>query len=82
MKRRTKAILLASLALAACKVEPPKPPLVQTIAILPFNNGSNDLNAAEIMQKLVYSTMKLSPYQTMDIAITNKKLADVAKQGI
>ena len=63
--------------LAGCKVEPSKPPLVQTIAILPFDNESNDINAADTMQRLTYLALKPSAYQVMDIEVVNKKLADV-----
>lgn len=63
--------------LIGCKIEPSKPPLVQTIAILPFDNESNDVNAADIMQRLTYLALKPSVYQVMDIEVVNKKLADV-----
>ena len=62
-----------------CKVEPPKPPLVETVAILPFDSESNDVNAPDIMQRLVYLAMKSSAYRVLDIDETNAKLA---KAGI
>src|SRR5690348_6824781 len=69
--------LAAILFFSGCKVEPVKPPLVQTLAVLPFNNGSNDLKAADIMQRLAYLALKPSVYQVSDLDAVNKKLADV-----
>src|SRR5262245_43602075 len=71
------ATLAAVFLLTSCKVEPPKPPLVQTMAILPFDNESNDVDAADIMQRLTYLALKPSVYQVLDIEMVNKKLADV-----
>jgi hypothetical protein len=66
------------LAAPACKkVEVPKDPLVQTIAVLPFDNESNDVNAADVMQRLTYLALKPSVYQVSDLDEINKKLADV-----
>ncbi len=67
------------LAIAACKVAPPKPPLVETIAILPFDNESNDVNADTIMQTYVFLAMSQSAYRTSDIKDVNDKLA---KNGV
>jgi len=62
--------------LVSCKVEPPKPPLLQTLAVLPFNNASNDINAPEILQRATYLALKKSAYETSDIEITNQKLIE------
>lgn len=60
-----------------CKVEPVKPVLVETIAILPFDNESNDLNADSIMQKMVYAALVSSPYRISPLEETNAKLAQM-----
>lgn len=60
--------------LAGCKVQPPLPPLVETIAVLPFDNASNELDAADIMQKKVYLALKPSVYRVSDIKETNELL--------
>jgi hypothetical protein len=66
------------LSLAACKpIAPPKPPLCQTIAILPFDNETNNVDADDIMQKLVYAAMRQSVYHVRDIRETNDFLAQV-----
>src|SRR5690242_17765446 len=65
------------LAVVGCKPAPPTIPLVQTVSILPFDNETNDVNAADIMQRFTYLAMKQSAYQVEDIDVTNKKLADV-----
>ncbi len=63
--------------IAGCATpEPPKPPLVQTVAVLPFDNESNDINAPEIMQSYVYWALRGSPYQVSDIKSTNAVLAE------
>jgi hypothetical protein len=64
------------LFLAGCNVEPPKPPLVETVAVLPFDNESNDVEAPEIMQSLVYWALKPSPYRVSDVKDTNAFLAE------
>jgi hypothetical protein len=75
MSRRL--ILLVLLAFVGCKVEPVKPPLVQTVVVLPFDSESNNVDAPDIMQRLTFLALKNSPYQVSDIDETNKKLADV-----
>lgn len=66
--------LLAFGFIFSCKVAPPLPPLVETVAILPFDNSSNDINAADILQKKVYLALKPSPYQVRRIHETNEIL--------
>lgn len=61
---------------SGCNIEPPKPPLVETVAVLPFDSESNDLNAPEVMQSLVYWALKTSPYRVSDIKDTNEHLAE------
>lgn len=63
--------------LAGCKVEPPKPPLVETVAVLPFDNESNDLNAPDVLQDYVYRALLNSPYRPLDIKLVNDRLASV-----
>lgn len=70
-------IAFVLLFLCGCKVMPPKPPLVESIAILPFDSESNDLNAPDILQKLTYMALKNSVYKPLDIAFVNDKLAKV-----
>lgn len=67
-------VFIAILLSAGCKVAPPKPPLVETIAILPFNNGSNDVHADTIMQRLVYLALNPTAYRVSDIDQTNEFL--------
>ncbi len=62
--------------LSGCKVQPPKPPLVETVAILPFDNSSNDINAADFLQKKVYLAMKSGVYQVRSIQETNEFLKE------
>jgi hypothetical protein len=50
---------------------------IQSLAVLPFDNESNDLNAAEILQKAVYLALKTTSYQVSDMEATNEKLASV-----
>jgi hypothetical protein len=68
------ASLAAFLFFVGCAVKPLAPPLVETIAILPFNNASNEINAADILQKKVYLAMKPSAYRVIDIKETNEIL--------
>jgi len=68
---------LIFLLLPSCKVEPPKPPLVLTVAVLPFDNESNDLNAPDILQELVFEALSRSAYRPVPIEETNQKLQDV-----
>ncbi len=79
MGRIIRSVLLSTILLGTigCKVLPPKPPLVETIAVLPFDNESNDLNAADIMQSLVYRALKESVYKPLDIEAVNGKLESV-----
>jgi hypothetical protein len=73
--KRTSALSFAFLlVLAGCKTPPPKPALVETVGILMFDNESNDLNAPDIMQRLVYLAMKNSAYKPLDINLVNEKL--------
>lgn len=69
--------LVCLLFLVGCKVEPAKPPLVETVAVLPFDNESNDLNAPDIMQQLVSMALHNSPYRVSDLQTVNDKLASV-----
>jgi len=62
-----------------CKVAPPKPPLVKTVAVLLFDNESNDLNAPDLLQGLVWGALKKSPYDVLDRNVVNEKLG---KAGI
>ncbi len=65
------------LLVVACKPPaPPKPALVQTLAVLPFDSEANNINAPDIMQRLVYEALTGSAYQPMDIDVVNKKLAE------
>ncbi len=69
--------VMLSLFLAGCKVEPPKPQTVKTIAILPFDSEATNINAPDALQRLVYRALKHSSYTVSDIGETNKRLADV-----
>jgi hypothetical protein len=72
------AVALTLIALSGCKVPPPPKPLdIKTIAVLPFDNESNDLNAPDIMQLLVYKSLVGSIYQVSDIKETNAFLEKV-----
>ncbi|MFN0118362.1 MAG: GNA1162 family protein [Elusimicrobiota bacterium] len=76
----TGLILISVIFIASCapvQISPPASPLVQSIAILPFDNESNDLKADDIMQKIVYEALKGSGYNPVDIAHVNEKLAQV-----
>jgi hypothetical protein len=64
------------LFLFGCKVEPPKPPLCQTLAVLLFDNATNDVNAPDVLQRTTYLALKRSAYQVLDIEDTNKRLKD------
>lgn len=57
-----------------CKVPVPKPPLVETVAVLPFDNESNNVDAADIMQRMVYLAMKPSAYRVSDFRSVNDQL--------
>jgi hypothetical protein len=71
-------LMLATAAffLSSCKVEPPKPPLVQTLAVLMFDNASHDLNAPDMLQRMTYLALKRSVYQVIDLDKTNQVLKD------
>ncbi len=75
--RRAWLAALLFLFLVGCKVEAPKPPLVETLAVLPFDNESNNLDAPEILQKLVQAALQKSPYKLMDLDAVNGKLSAV-----
>lgn len=78
MRRFALLPFLALFALPACKPPaPPKPPLVESVAVLPFDNESNELNAPDIMQDYVYRALLNSPYRPLDIKQINDKLAAV-----
>lgn len=66
-------------AFAGCVLQPVKPPLVETVAILPFDNETNDISADTIMQTYVYMALKQTSYRVTDIKETNEKLS---KAGI
>jgi len=67
-------ITLGLILLPGCKVPVPKPPLVETIAVLLFESESTDVDAPEILQRLVYLALKPSSYRVVDIEETNKIL--------
>ena len=78
MRRLALLSVLALIVVPACKPPaPPKPPLVQSVAVLPFDNESNELNAPDIMQDYVYRALLNSPYRPLDIKEINDKLAAV-----
>jgi TolB-like protein len=60
-----------------CKVQPPTPPLpLETIAVLPFDNESNEIDAPEIMQRLVYLALVRSRYRILNYEKTNTILEE------
>jgi len=61
----------------SCKVQPPQAPLVQTVAVLLFDSESNELDAPDIMQRLVYLALQPSEYRVLDIKETNQKLNQI-----
>jgi len=63
-----------SFLLPACQVPVPKPPLVETVAILMFDSESTDVDAPEIMQRLVFLALKPSPYRVIELEETNNIL--------
>lgn len=73
---RSLLLLAMAACLSSCKVEPPKPPLVKTVAVLLFDNASNDINAPDILQRLTYRALKSSPYEVIDLDASNQKLKD------
>ncbi len=64
-------------AFSACKAPVPKSPLVETMAILLFDNESNDVNADTILQTHVASALQSSAYHVMDIKDSNDRLDKV-----
>lgn len=79
--RRARACLVFAVVAIAlvsgCKVPPPTPPLVKTVAILLFDNESNDINADDTMRRYVYLAMKPSVYEIQDIKQTADFLTNV-----
>lgn len=69
-------VLLLSAVLFGCKVKPPQPPLVETIAILPFDSESNNIDAPDLMQRYVFLAMVGSAYQVRPIKETNEFLKE------
>jgi hypothetical protein len=69
--------LFAAGLFGGCRVPVPGPPLVETLAVLPFDNDSNDLNAPDILQRYVYLALKPSVYKVIDINEVNAKLESV-----
>ncbi len=69
-------LAMAAFLFSACKVEPPKPPLVKSLAVLLFDNASNDINAPEALQRMTYLALKRSAYEVMDVDVTNRHLKD------
>ena len=74
--KRLAAVGAGLALLAGCRVVPPRPPLVETVAVLPFDNESNELDAPDILQRLVHLALLNTPYRPLDIDFVNKKLAD------
>lgn len=71
------AVALAGLV--GCATVPvAKAPVVESVAILPFDNESNELDAPEILQRLVYLALKRSPYAVQDVESTNAFLREKA----
>jgi len=67
--------LRSPLFFLGCKRPPPSSPLpIETTAILLFDSESNDVDAPDIMQRLVYLALKNSPYRVLDMDETNAKL--------
>jgi len=69
-------LFIPFLLLSSCATIPILPPLAETMAILPFDSESNNVDAPDILQKFVYMAMKPSPYQIPDIEATNAKLVE------
>lgn len=73
--RKRYAIFLCGLGLAGCQnIEAPKQPLVETVAVLPFDSESNDVNAPDIMQELVAMALAKSCYKVSEVKAVNEKL--------
>lgn len=68
---------LGVLTTSCKKPEPPKPPLVETVAVLPFDNETNNLNAPDILQSLVVAALKPTVYRVSDLQATNSFLEKV-----
>lgn len=81
MMARARLKILAVAVVAAVvgcgKPAPIVPPLVETVAVLPFDNESNDLNAPDILQDYVYRALLASAYRPIEDRIVKEKL-DVA----
>lgn len=70
-------ILFLFFLLAACSPAKTKKPLpIETLAVLPFDSESNDVDAPDIMQRLVYLALKDSVYRVSDIEKTNAQLKE------
>ncbi len=67
-----KFAILACFGLSSCtKINIPKDPLVETVAVVMFDNETNEMDAADIMQELVYLALKPGPYKVSDMHEVN-----------
>lgn len=63
--------------IAACApAKKTKPLPIETIAVLPFDSESNNIDAPEIMQRLVYLALKNQVYRVVDNDKTNAHLKE------
>lgn len=62
---------------AGCQPLEIKPPLVETVAVLPFDSESNDVNAPDIMQSLAYLALVNGPYRPSNVTEVNEFLKKV-----
>jgi hypothetical protein len=76
-QRFSSFVAASVLLLVGCEPPPVLPPLVETVAVLPFDNESNNLDAPDILQKLVFEALKDSPYKSLEIDAVNGKLEKV-----
>lgn len=60
-----------------CKVEPPKPPLVETVAVLLYDNETNDLNAPDVLRRLTQWALKPTAYKPLELETIDKLLNGV-----
>lgn len=74
MIKKGSAFFAIVLLVTSCKVMPPKPPLVETVAVLLFDSESNDIDAPAIMQHLVYAALKKSSYKPLELNSVNETL--------
>lgn len=74
MSGRRAAAAAALLALAGCAPIPTGPPLVETVAVLMFDNESNELNAPDILQKYTTLALQKSPYRPLEMKTVNEFL--------